>query len=166
MGKSNGTVLESAPKQPAEHKADGQKWLHRLLRMIDESGWWVTRAWPPKPGHGQLRASRSAARFSSRSAYLLTRALAAASDKPSPFVCAPRERATFASFFLEIEAHAIPRANQPNSQRERLHGVMQVISNSAYAGALLPGATRRRSMDDSAIDTGRHTIGTEPLTRV
>jgi hypothetical protein len=90
-----------------------------------ESGWWVTRglAGGPQARPWTARASRSAARFSSTSAYLLTRALAARFGQALAHSSdPPRESATFASFFFG-DRGPCRSSRKPNSQRERLHGV-------------------------------------------
>src|SRR5437667_11331495 len=108
--------LQSAPKQPAEHKAGGEDWwLHRLLRTIDRIGLvgdkGLSRGAPsPALDGSRLPLCRPflqqiGVSVNSRSGGRFRQALAHSSG-------APRERATFASFFLEIEAHAVPRANQ------------------------------------------------------
>ena len=105
------------PKQPAE--PNGEEWLHRLLRTIDRIGpegdKGLSRPSPAMDGSRltlcrpflqQIGISvnpRSGGRF--RQAF----------GHPSG---APRERATFASFFLEIEAHADPRANQKANPKD------------------------------------------------
>ena len=93
--------------------------MHRLLRMIDRIGpegdKGLSRPSPAMDGSRltlcrpflqQIGISvnpRSGGRF--RQAF----------GHPSG---APRERATFASFFLEIEAHADPRANQKANAKD------------------------------------------------
>ena len=105
------TRPESAPKQPAE--PNGQKWLHRLLRMIERIGLVGDKGLGrPSPAMDGARLpfrrpflQQIGVSVNSRSGGRFRQALAHSSG-------APRERATFASFFLEIEAHAVPRANQ------------------------------------------------------
>jgi hypothetical protein len=87
--------------------------LHRLLRMIERI-WLVGDKGLGRPSPamdasrlplGRPFLQQIGVSVKSRSGGRVRQALAHSSG-------APRERATFASFFLEIEAHTVPRANQ------------------------------------------------------